>query len=181
MRGTGHPTALLIRISGGFHQSFIKALSFLVHPFTQAFVEFLTVVNRNTQDHSAATRSLPWCKPMSRNNTTSSTLPSSAVAKRIPSSAKTPRRLKKHLDLLRPVRQWLDDIEIRDRQLARFLSKAIPAQCPFERDIKLFGHLVAHIPPLCKLNPLYEQLVGLRFRALCYLVDQCGEDIQVTA
>ncbi|MHC5727587.1 MAG: Mo-dependent nitrogenase C-terminal domain-containing protein, partial [Nostoc sp.] len=32
--------------------------------------------------------------------------------------------------------------------------------------------------PMCKLNPLYNELVYLRFRALCYLVDQCGEDIQ---
>jgi hypothetical protein len=30
---------------------------------------------------------------------------------------------------------------------------------------------------LCKLNPLYEQLVGLRFRALSYLADDCGEDV----
>ena len=82
------------------------------------------------------------------------------------------------LNLLQPVRQWLDHIEICDVKTAQFLSKAIPAQCPFERDIELFGHKIAHIPPLCKLNPLYEQLVGLRFRALCYLVDECGLDIQ---
>lgn len=81
-------------------------------------------------------------------------------------------------NLLQPLRQWLDGIEIQDRELARFLSSAIPAQCPFERDIILFGHKVGHIPPLCKLNPFYEQLVGLRFRALCFLADQCGEDIQ---
>lgn len=86
-----------------------------------------------------------------------------------------------HLDLLQPVRCWLDGIEIHDRQQAKFLSKMIPAQCPFERDIKIFGRKVAHIPPLCKLNPLYDQLVGLRFRALCYLVDVCGEDIQAYA
>lgn len=85
---------------------------------------------------------------------------------------------KRQLDLLQPLRQWLDGIEIRSPQLAEFLAKAIPAQCPFERDIILFGRKIAHIPPLCKLNPLYEQFVGLRFRALCYLVDQCGLDIQ---
>ncbi|MBW4611784.1 MAG: Mo-dependent nitrogenase C-terminal domain-containing protein [Desmonostoc vinosum HA7617-LM4] len=81
-------------------------------------------------------------------------------------------------DLLQPLRQWLDELEIQNRKLAKFIAKLIPAQCPFERDIMLFGRTVAHIPPMCKLNPLYEQLVGLRFRALCYLVDQCGEDIQ---
>ncbi len=81
-------------------------------------------------------------------------------------------------NLLKLLRQWLDKIEIDDPEIARFLSNVIPAQCPFERDIILFGRKVGHIPPLCKLNPFYEQLVGLRFRALCYLVDQCGEDIQ---
>lgn len=91
---------------------------------------------------------------------------------------KSQKVLKRQLDLLQPVRQRLDNLEIQNPQTARLFCKMIPAQCPFERDIKLFGRLVAHIPPLCKLNPLYEQLVGLRFRALCYLVDQCGEDIQ---
>lgn len=81
-------------------------------------------------------------------------------------------------DLLQPIRQWLDNIEVNDADFARFLSSGIPAQCPFERDIMLFGYKIAHIPPLCKLNPFYEQFVGLRFRALCFLVDQCGEDIQ---
>lgn len=81
-------------------------------------------------------------------------------------------------DLLQPIRQWLDKIEVNDADFARFISSVIPAQCPFERDIMLFGRQIAHIPPLCKLNPFYEQFVGLRFRALCFLVDQCGEDIQ---
>ncbi len=81
-------------------------------------------------------------------------------------------------DLLQPIRQWLDNIEINDADLARFISSVIPAQCPFERDIMLFGRQIAHIPPMCKLNPFYEQFVCLRFRALCFLVDQCGEDIQ---
>lgn len=82
-----------------------------------------------------------------------------------------------HVDVLHPVRDWLDELEIHDPKVARFLCKMIPSQCPFERDIKLFGHKIVHIPPLCKLNPLYEQLVGLRFRALSYLADECGEDV----
>jgi len=73
------------------------------------------------------------------------------------------------------VRNWLDKIEIHNANFARFLSKVIPAQCPFERDLRILGRKVAHIPPLCKLNPFYDQLTGLRFRALCYLVDECGE------
>lgn len=81
-------------------------------------------------------------------------------------------------DLLQPLRHWLDSLEIQNRELARFIAKMIPAQCPFERDIIFFGRKIAHIPPMCKLNPLYDELVGLRFRALCYLADVCGEDIQ---
>ncbi|MGC1197584.1 MAG: Mo-dependent nitrogenase C-terminal domain-containing protein [Geitlerinemataceae cyanobacterium] len=81
--------------------------------------------------------------------------------------------------LLQSTRQWLDTREIRNRQLALFLSKTIPSQCPFARDINLFGRHLLHIPPMCKLNPLYDQLVGLRFRALCYLVDDCGMNIEV--
>jgi tellurite resistance protein len=80
-------------------------------------------------------------------------------------------------EVLKPVRQWLDDFEVQDPKIARFLCSMIPAQCPFERDVTLFGKKVVHIPPLCKLNPLYEQLVGLRFRSLSYLADECKEDV----
>jgi tellurite resistance protein len=80
-------------------------------------------------------------------------------------------------DVLHPVKDWLNEMEIKDPRLARFMCKVIPAQCPFERDINLFGRTIAHIPPLCKLNPLYEQFVALRFRSLSYLADDCKEDI----
>lgn len=83
----------------------------------------------------------------------------------------------KTADPLQPVRSWLDGMQIQDPKVARFLCRMIPSQCPFERDVKLFGKKVVHIPPMCKLNPLYEQLVGLRFRALSYLADDCGEDV----
>lgn len=80
-------------------------------------------------------------------------------------------------DPLKPVRSWLDGMEIQDPRLARFICKLVPPQCPFERDIKLFGHKIVRIPPLCKLNPLYEQLMGLRFRALSFLAEECNEDV----
>lgn len=80
-------------------------------------------------------------------------------------------------DLLNPIKHWLDEMEVQDPRLARFICKLVPPQCPFERDIKLFGKKIVHIPALCELNPLYEQLVGLRFRALSYLADDCKEDI----
>ena len=82
-----------------------------------------------------------------------------------------------HPDLLHPVKDWLDAMTIHDPRLAHFICHLVPPQCPFERDIKLFGRKIVHIPPLCKLNPLYEQLIGLRFRALSYLADDCQEDI----
>ena len=86
--------------------------------------------------------------------------------------------LKPKLDFLQPLRKWLDSLEIHNQKLAHSIATFIPADCPFERDIILLAHKMAHIPPLCKRNPLYEQFVSLRFKALCYLVDQCGEDIQ---
>jgi Mo-dependent nitrogenase C-terminus len=80
-------------------------------------------------------------------------------------------------DWLRPVRNWLDGLQVADASFAHRVCKLIPAQCPFERDVKLLGRTLFHIPPMCKLNPVYEQVVALRFRALCYLADECGEDI----
>ncbi|CAN5627518.1 hypothetical protein BH23CYA1_BH23CYA1_09410 [soil metagenome] len=84
---------------------------------------------------------------------------------------------KKSLDLLTPVRRRIEQIPVENQQTARRIVSLIPADCPFERDLKLFGRTLAHIPPMCKINPLYEPLVMLRFKALCYLVDECGEDI----
>jgi hypothetical protein len=81
--------------------------------------------------------------------------------------------------LINPLRHYLETIEIKNQELAHLLCKIIPAYCPFERDIKLFDKTVFHIPPLCKLNPLYEQVVSLRFKSLSYLADICGEDITV--
>ncbi|NEQ95765.1 MAG: hypothetical protein F6K30_03380 [Cyanothece sp. SIO2G6] len=83
-----------------------------------------------------------------------------------------------HTTPLAPLRQWLDNLDINDARVAHRIARLIPAQCPFERTVKLWGHTLFHIPPLCKLNPLYDELVTLRFRALCYLADTCGEDIQ---
>jgi hypothetical protein len=81
------------------------------------------------------------------------------------------------IDLLKPLRHWIDNLTVSSPSLAHKLCKLIPSQCPFERDLKLFGHTLLHIPPMCKLNPLYEEVVMLRFKAMCYLADECGEDI----
>jgi hypothetical protein len=78
--------------------------------------------------------------------------------------------------LLNQIRYQLESVEIHNSNLARLLCKIIPSNCPFERTVKVFGRTLLHIPPLCKLNPLYEQIVGLRFKCLLYLVNECGED-----
>ncbi len=89
----------------------------------------------------------------------------------------TPYGKKPRFDLLNPLKEWLDNSAIKSQKLARLLCKFIPSQCPFEREVKIGDRTLFSIPPLCKLNPLYEQVVGIRFRALCYLADECGEDV----
>ncbi|MEH2087770.1 Mo-dependent nitrogenase C-terminal domain-containing protein [Nostoc sp.] len=78
--------------------------------------------------------------------------------------------------LLNQIRYQLESVEIHNSNLARLLCKIIPSNCPFERTVKIFGRTLLRIPPLCKLNPLYEQIVTLRFKCLLYLVNECGED-----
>ena len=86
---------------------------------------------------------------------------------------------------LDPLKHWLDGLDPGDERIASFIVHLIPAQCPFERDIILFGRKLVHIPPMCKINPLYEQLVALRFRCLGHLaVDEqlrisCRDSAQV--
>ena len=70
------------------------------------------------------------------------------------------------------VKQKLDSVEIKSPTLARWLCRIIPNSCPFEREIRFFNHIILTIPPLCKLNPFYEQLVTLRFKSLIYLSEQ---------
>ncbi|MEL6468174.1 MAG: Mo-dependent nitrogenase C-terminal domain-containing protein [Cyanobacteria bacterium J06623_4] len=107
----------------------------------------------------------------------SSAAPAGAASPPTPPEGYSEDHTKDKLDPLKPAREWLDQLSVEDPRLARFVCKLVPSQCPFERDVKLFGRKVVHIPPMCKLNPLYEQLVGLRFRALSYLADDVGEDV----
>ena len=91
------------------------------------------------------------------------------------SQSSSPRSL--HLpDLLAPLRHWVNSISIQTADQAHWICQMIPCTCPFERQITIWGRTY-HIPPLCKLNPLYNEVVTLRFRALSYLSDICGEDI----
>ncbi|QKD82753.1 nitrogenase [Thermoleptolyngbya sichuanensis A183] len=77
---------------------------------------------------------------------------------------------------LAPLRHWIDGVEITNLHVAHRICRLIPCCCPFERDLTVLGHTI-HIPALCKLNPVYDELVALRLRALTYLADTCGEDV----
>ncbi len=79
--------------------------------------------------------------------------------------------------LLKPLRAVIDQMEVKDRRWAHWLCRLIPGQCPFERDLSFRGHHILHIPPLCQINPLYDELMALRFRALTYLAEVCQEEI----
>ena len=83
---------------------------------------------------------------------------------------------KSHFDLFYPLRSCIDNIEVTNHKFAHFLCNLIPCTCPFERDVTIFGKTF-HIPALCKINPLYNEVVSLRLRALSYLEGDCGEDI----
>jgi Mo-dependent nitrogenase C-terminus len=80
------------------------------------------------------------------------------------------------VDILKPLRRLVDGITVKNARLAHLICRVIPCCCPFERDINLFGKTY-HIPALCKFNPLYNEVVSLRLRALCFLSDECGEDV----
>lgn len=73
---------------------------------------------------------------------------------------------------LERLRGWLDAQAPSDPAVARLLVKLIPSQCPFERDVMVLGRKIVHIPPMCRINPLYEQLMALRFRCLCLLAGE---------
>ncbi len=70
----------------------------------------------------------------------------------------------------------IDRVQITRPSQARWLCTLLPSSCPFERDFTLCGRSF-HSPALCKFNPLFPQLMFLRYRALTYLADVCGEDV----
>jgi len=81
----------------------------------------------------------------------------------------SPLRGPRHGILLDRLRHWIDGIGPRSLLLARLLVRLIPARCPFERDVVIGGRTLLHIPALCQINPLFDELMALRFRALCRL------------
>ncbi|MCS6813146.1 MAG: nitrogenase [Cyanobacteria bacterium] len=77
--------------------------------------------------------------------------------------------------LLDPIRRWINRYEIRSVRTAHLICQVIPRSCPFEHRFSI-GKYSLYIPPLCELNPFYNEFVALRFRALNYL-EACGETI----
>ncbi len=71
--------------------------------------------------------------------------------------------------MLKPFKNCLSRWEVENSYTATLILWLLPASCPFARKIKLFGRTIASIPPLCQLNPFYDQLMSLRFRALMFL------------
>ncbi|MEP6542396.1 Mo-dependent nitrogenase C-terminal domain-containing protein [Microcoleus vaginatus GB1-A2] len=67
-----------------------------------------------------------------------------------------------------------------DTQAAQWWCQLIPAPCSFERNIQLLRHDLFHIPHLCKLNPVYDELMGLRFPSLSFLADPAEKRRQVS-
>jgi hypothetical protein len=66
-------------------------------------------------------------------------------------------------------------------ELAQKWIRAIPAKCPFEREVWWRGILVLYIPALCPLNPISTQLYKIRIEAQQYLLsanpDTTGTDL----
>ncbi|WP_019499565.1 Mo-dependent nitrogenase C-terminal domain-containing protein [Pseudanabaena sp. PCC 6802] len=79
-------------------------------------------------------------------------------------------------DPLFPIRNWMNGIAIKDAKTARLICQIVPSRCPFERDVSIFGRTI-HIPALCRINPLYEEVVALRLRSITYLSEECGENV----
>ena len=73
-----------------------------------------------------------------------------------PNSLTTTKKF--HFDLFYPLRRWVNNIEVNNDKFAHFLCNLIPCSCPFERDVTIWGKTF-HIPALCKINPLYNEVV----------------------
>jgi hypothetical protein len=78
--------------------------------------------------------------------------------------------------LLYPVEYFLDHFVIKDQKTALVICRLIPGDCPFARTLSLPGGKQLRIPPLCKINPLYDSLMSLRFRALSWLAERGKEE-----
>jgi hypothetical protein len=75
------------------------------------------------------------------------------------------------LGFFRSIQSWLNTIQVESLEVAILICRIIPDRCPFQRRFSMLGYGV-EIPPLCKLNPFYPQLIALRLKALTYLMER---------
>ena len=68
----------------------------------------------------------------------------------------------------------IDRVQINSSAQAQWICKLLPSSCPFERNFTLFGHSF-HSPALCQLNPLFPQLMLLRYKALTYIASNSAQ------
>ena len=70
---------------------------------------------------------------------------------------------------LDPLKHWLNGLDLGDERISSFIAHLIPFPYPFGRNINLFARKLVQIPPMSKINALFDQLVSLRFRCLGHL------------
>lgn len=68
--------------------------------------------------------------------------------------------------LISAFKEALNNFEFTNKDRAERFVKLIPNSCPFAREVKAFGKTIVNIPPLCKINPLYEEIMMLKFRTI---------------
>ena len=73
---------------------------------------------------------------------------------------------------LLPLRRWVNNLEVSSVTTAQWICRVIPNTCSSGYDFTVFGRISLHVPSLCKLNPLADELVDLRFRAADFLYEQ---------
>ena len=82
--------------------------------------------------------------------------------------------------IMKYLHSFIANLSIKDCNCARRICSLIPPSCPIERDISFLGHFLFHVPAMCKLNPFYDDLVTLRFRALSFLAEHHEDTSQFT-
>jgi squalene cyclase len=83
--------------------------------------------------------------------------------------ARAPKAWGRTVELLPKIRLAFLGPKTWTPELARKWVGAIPAKCPFERQLWWGDTLVLYVPPLCALNPLSKQLYDIRLEAQTYL------------
>jgi hypothetical protein len=82
----------------------------------------------------------------------------------------SPKSLSSHL--LAALKEQINTLEVHNIQVAKWICRVIPNTCSTGYDLRFWGRTWLHLPSLCELNPLTDELVDLRFRAADFLFEQ---------